>query len=105
MDYKIFIIKILVIMSSFLVFLKINKKTNISRFIAKQFKLNTKFRVFMLCAVLYSLLTLITTLMSYYLNIPNLIIEIMDWIIIAFTISLFFEINENVPINDKSWLG
>ncbi|MBK1813358.1 hypothetical protein JHL18_22300 [Clostridium sp. YIM B02505] len=105
MDYINFIIKILVIISSFLIFLKINSKTNLSKFIKKKFKLNTKFRVFIFCAALYCLLTLVTTLMSYYLHIPNVIIQIMDWIALASSIGLFLEINHNVPIDEQSWLG
>ncbi|WP_274600990.1 hypothetical protein [Clostridium yunnanense] len=43
--------------------------------------------------------------MSYYLHIPNVIIQIMDWIALASSIGLFLEINHNVPIDEQSWLG
>lgn len=105
MDYKISIIKVLITAFTFIVFLKINNKANLSKTITKYLKLNTKLRVFTLCAVVYALLTLTTTLIQYFLNTPNLIIEIADMIILTFTIILFIDINKDVPINDKSWLG
>lgn len=104
MDYKILIIKSLVTVISFLIFLKINNKKYISKFFVKQFKLSTKGRAFIICVVVYVLLTFITTVINEYLNISNVIMEIMNCIIKSFSLVLFIEISENVPYSDKMWL-
>lgn len=105
MDYKLLIIKILVIFTSYLVFLKINKKISLSKFCEDKLRLGTQLRVFIFCSVLYALLMFIPTFMEEYLNIYYRIIEIVDWIIVGVIISLWREISSNVPINDKSWFG
>jgi len=104
MDYKIFIIKSLVIIISFLIFLKMNKKKNISKFFVEQFKLRTKGRAFIFGVVVYVLLTFITTVISEYLNISNVIIEIMNCIIKSFILVLFLQTSAIEPYSDKTCL-
>lgn len=105
MDYKLLIIRLVIAITFFVLSLKINEKIKISSVVVRKFKISSKIKVFTLLALVYVLLSLSMAIVEQYLNISTYIRGIIYSALTGLILGIIFEINSEVNINDKTWLG